>query len=134
MEKLLPIYIQFPSRNGLKEVATGFNYKWGVPQCIGLIDGSHVLITPPAMNHTDHYNHEGWYSMLVQAVVHHNYLFRNLCTGWPGSVHDARVFANSSFYKKITSGQLLVGDSLQAQGKPYSHFHVGTLHTHYFLG
>ena len=69
----------------------------------------HVPVTPPAMNHTDYYNRKGWYSMLVQAVVDHELLFRNLCVGWPGSVHDARVLANSSVYKKISNGQLLEG-------------------------
>ena len=81
VEKLLPIYVQFPSGNELKEVADGFKDKWGVPQCVGSIDGSHIPISPPAMNHTDYYNRKGWYSMLLQAVVDHNYLFRNLCIG-----------------------------------------------------
>ena len=29
--------------------------------------------------------------------------------GWPGSVHDARVLANSSVYEKIIDGKLLCG-------------------------
>ena len=65
------------------------------------------------MNHTDYYNCKGWYSVLVQAVVDHNYLFRDLCIGWPGSVHDARVLANSSVFRKVTSGELLLGEELQ---------------------
>ena len=79
----------------------GFKDKLGVPQCAGFIDGSHIPVTPPAMNHTNYYSWKGWYSMLVQAVVDHNYLFRDLCIGWPGSVHDARVLANSSIFKKV---------------------------------
>lgn len=109
VEKLLPKYVNFPSGDGIKEVTQGFKDRWGVPQCVGSIDGSHVPVKPPVMNHTDYYNRKGWYSMLVQAVVDHKYLFRNLCIGWPGSVHDARVLSNSSLYKKINSGELLVG-------------------------
>ena len=90
IEILLPLYIQFPSGNGLREVINGFKEKLGVPQCAGSIDGSHIPVTPPAMNHIDYYNRKGWYSMLVQAVVDHECLFRNLCVGWPGSVHDAK--------------------------------------------
>ena len=48
-------------------------------------------VTPPAMNHTDYYNRKVWYSMLVQAVVNHNYLFKDIHIGWPGRVHNARV-------------------------------------------
>ena len=100
VQKLLPVYIRFPSGNGLADAVRGFMENFGIPQCAGSIDGSHVPITPPAMNHTDYYNRKGWYSMLVQVVVDHNYLFRDLCVGWPGSSHDARVFANSTLFKK----------------------------------
>ena len=75
VDKLLPIYIQFPAGNELKKVIDGFKDMWNIPQCAGSIDGSHVPVTPPAMNHTDYYNRKGWYSMLVQAVVDHKLLF-----------------------------------------------------------
>ena len=116
VQKLLPVYIRFPTGDGLKEVVRGFKDKWGVPQCAGSIDGSHVPVTPPALNHTDYYNRKGWYSVLVQAVVDHNYLFTDLCIGWPGGVHDARVLANSSIFKKVSSGIFLQGEE-QVQGQ-----------------
>ena len=31
----------------------------------------------------------------------------DIYTGWPGSVHDARVLTHSTFYKKANTGQLL---------------------------
>ena len=38
----------------------------------------------------------------------HDYLlFGDICVGWAGSVHDARVFVNSLIYKRITVGDLL---------------------------
>ena len=55
--------------------------------------------------------------MLLQAVVDHNHLFQNLCIGWPGSVHDAIVLANSSLFRKVNNGELLVGDSIQVYGR-----------------
>ena len=113
ISKLLPVYISFPTGEQLDEVVKGFKEKWGFPQCAGAIDGSHISVTPPSMNHTDYYNRKGFYSMIVQAVVDHNYLFRNICVGWPGSVHDARVFANSLLYRKVTNGQLLQGSTLR---------------------
>ena len=107
------------------QVTRGFNERWGVPQCAGSIDGSHIPVSPPAMNHTDYYNRKGWYSMLVQAVVDHNHLFRDICIGWPGSVHDARVLANSCLFKRVNSGELLNGEALQVQGQPLQPFLLG---------
>ena len=127
VKKLLPVYVQFPEGNGLVQVMDGFKQNFGIPQCAGSIDGSHVPVTPPCMNHTDYYNRKGWYSMLIQAVVDHEYLFRNLCIGWPGSVHDARVLANSSLYKKVINGQIFlgIGNHAQIQGHPIRPFLVG---------
>ena len=34
-------------------------------------------------------------------------MFFGYLHGWPGSVHDARVLAHSTFYKKANAGQLL---------------------------
>ena len=100
VQKLTPVYINFPTGDTLNEVVRGFKNKWGVPQCAGSIDSLHIPVTPPAMNYTDYYNRKGWYSMLVQAVVDHNCLFRDICIGWPGSIHDTRVLANSFLYTK----------------------------------
>lgn len=42
----------------------------------------------------------------MQAVVDYQGLFIDIYVGWPGKVHDARVFENSSFYKGMVSGTL----------------------------
>ena len=63
--------------------------------------------------------------MLVQAVVDHNYLFRDLCVGWPGRVHDARVLANSSLFRKVTSGEVLQGEQEEIQGQALRTYLIG---------
>ena len=104
---LIGTYIVFPTGECLRRVVDGFENKWGYPQCAGAIDGCHIPISAPALNHTDYYNRKGWYSMVVQAIVDHDYIFRDICVGWPGSVHDARIFANSLIYKRITEDHIL---------------------------
>ena len=107
VDYLLPKYIRFPCSDQQQQYIDNFENKWGVPQCIGAIDGSHIPVSPPSLCHTDYYNRKGWYSVLLQAVVDYKYYFLDIYTGWPGSVHDARVLAHSTFYKKANAGQLL---------------------------
>ena len=54
----------------------------------------------------DYYNRKAYYSVIMQAMVGFRGLFMNVYIGWPGKVHDLRVFANSSFYQKGINGIL----------------------------
>jgi len=96
-----------------------------VPQCIGAIDGSRVPVSPPALCHTDYYNHKGWHSVLIRAVVDYKYCFLDIYTGWPGSVHDARVLAHSTFYRKANAGQLLSSTTKSIGGVSVPVFVIG---------
>lgn len=54
--------------------------------------------------------------MLLQVVCDSNLLITDVHTGWPGSVHDARVFRSSPIYRLLTSINIppeyhLIGDS-----------------------
>ena len=100
-------YIRFPSNENVDAIVDGFQTRWGVPQCVGAVDGSHIPICGPKDNHTDYYNRKGYYSIILQGLVDHRYCFLDVYIGWPGSVHDARVFAHSSLYTKLTKGELL---------------------------
>ena len=115
---LLIHYIKFPVGESLKRVLDGFQRWWGFPQCTGAIDGSHIPVAAPELNHTDYYNCKVWYSIIIQAIVDHQYLFQDICVGWPESVYDAWVLANSFIYKRIREDELLeYGDTCTILGK-----------------
>ena len=79
----------------------------GIPQYVGAIDGSHTPIVSPQDHLADYYNRKSWHSIILQAVVNHELRFWNINVGWPGRVHDARVFGNSALFQKAQSGTLL---------------------------
>ena len=81
VESLMGTYIKFPTGSQLEEVTEKFQMKWGVPQCVGAIDGCHIPIAAPVGNHTDYYNCKGFYSMLLQGVVDADYCFLDVCIG-----------------------------------------------------
>lgn len=104
---LLNKYISFPTGERLRKVTEGFEKSWGLPQCAGAVDGSHIPIAAPTTNHTDYYNRKGYYSIIIQALVDYQYLFLDIYTGWPGSVHDAHVLAHSSLFQQASEDNLL---------------------------
>ena len=103
---LLKQYVRFPSEEQIQDVVKGFETKFGFPQCIGAVDGTHIPILAPNKCAKDYYNRKGYHSLLMQAVCDHRYCFTDIYIGWPGSVHDARVFNNSVLFKKGQSGTL----------------------------
>ena len=102
---LLPKYIKVPVGSGLTDVIRGFE-KRGFPHCGGAIDGSHIPIEAPQNNPADYYNRKGWHSVVLQGMVDHVGAFTDICVGWPGRVHDARVFHNSGVFLKGERGDL----------------------------
>ena len=74
--------------------------------CAGAMDGTHIPIMAPKENQIDYVNRKGYHSVVMQAVVDCNYLFRDTVIGWPGSLHDARILSNSKLYKKENDKRL----------------------------
>ncbi len=81
---LMTRVIQLPNREKLKEMAMYFERRWGLPQCVGAIDGSHIPILGPEQYHTEYFNRKGWHSIVLQAVVDGRGLFWNVFRWYTG--------------------------------------------------
>ena len=71
------------------------------------MDGSHIPIVSPQECPADYCIRKGWHSVILQGTIDHQGRFIDVSVGWPGRVHDARVFANSSLYQRGQNGNLL---------------------------
>ena len=54
--------------------------------------------------------------IILQGVVDANDCFLDICIGWPGGVHDVRVFVYSPLYQKITEEELLPDKNIAING------------------
>ena len=96
------------------ETKTAFHHMAGFPGVIGCIDCSHVKIRRPDENAEEFVNRKGVYSINVQVVCDHKLRINDIVCRWPGSVHDSRIFDNSTLKHRLETNQLngiLLGDS-----------------------
>ena len=92
----------FPQNDdAMRKKVAEFEAKFGMTQAFGCIDGTHITIQCPIQNSQDFFCYKQYYSMNVQAVCDYKGYFMDVECMWPGSVHDAKVFANSSINWKL---------------------------------
>ena len=94
-ENLLRKIIVWPSAPEQQEIKSIYSEVKQFPGVIGFIDGTHIQITQPSERGYDYYNRKDYYSVVLQGVVREDMRFTDVYAGWPGKVHDARVFRNS---------------------------------------
>lgn len=106
-EQLGPQLIKLPKTEAeVMEKVNLFSTRYDFPQCLGAVDGTHVEIKQPSDNATDYINRKSRFTINVQACCDCDCLFMDVVVKWPGSVHDARVFTNSSLNTKFKNGDI----------------------------
>lgn len=103
---LQPIVLAPLTAEQLAIVAKNFENLWHFPNCIGCIDGKHIVIQAFRNSGSSNYNYKGSHSVVLLAICDANYRFTYVSIGAPGKESDAGIFDKWDF------GQALLNQNL----------------------
>lgn len=89
-----------------KMISEQFEKKWNFPNCIGAIDGKHVIIQCPPRGGSMYFNYKKFHSIALMASVNANYEFVMVDIGDYGRLSDGSVFSSSNLGYAINNDAL----------------------------
>ncbi|XP_046874020.1 uncharacterized protein LOC124466278 [Hypomesus transpacificus] len=103
VEEFLPV----PTKQDWRAIAEGFLQRWNFPNCLGSIDGKHVVIQAPHNSGSLYHNYKGTFSIVLLAVVDTDSMFRVIDVGGYGQNSDGGTLGNSAFSEALKYGDPL---------------------------
>ena len=116
---LASIYMPVPSEDKWESIANEFYERWNFPNCIGAIDGKHVMIQCPFNSDSLFYNYKSYFSIVLLAVASADYRFVMVDVG--AYSNDSGVLNHTTFFKQLRNKNLDVpplGSFLMILRKP----------------
>lgn len=111
LEERAKHHLKWPDSHRMEEIKSNFEALFGLPNCCGAIDATHIIMTLPAVQTSDDWcDPANNYSMFLQGVFDHEMRFLDLVTGWPGGMTMARLLKCSGFFKLCEAGERLNGN------------------------
>lgn len=85
---LAPLYVKEPDQDKLSACEKDYYEIWGMPNCVGAIDGKHIAIKCPPKSGSQFFNYKKYFSIVLMAVCDATYKFNYIDVGAYGSQHD----------------------------------------------
>ncbi|XP_029974555.1 protein ALP1-like [Salarias fasciatus] len=101
-------YLPRPTEESWREVAQGFWKKWNFPNCLGALDGKHIVIEKPPHSGSMYFNYKRTFSTVLLALVDADYRFRVINVGDYGRSSDGGIYAGSALGIGMERGTLHV--------------------------
>ncbi|XP_023310997.1 putative nuclease HARBI1 [Anoplophora glabripennis] len=89
-----------------QQIVNEFCTKWNFPNCIGAIDGKHIVIKAPQNSGSDYFNYKKDNSIILLALVDHDYCFTYIDVGAKGRASDGGVWQHCSLRHAIETRDL----------------------------
>lgn len=106
-ESLASSYLKFPSTHEeWVNIASQFQQRWNFPNCIGAIDGKHIVIQPPANAGSYYYNYKHTNSIVLMAVAGPDYECIYADVGTNGRISDGGVWNKCSLSQGTEDGSV----------------------------
>jgi hypothetical protein len=115
--------IKWPSIEERKKISKRFGSKFGLDNCVGIVDGTHIVFSQkPAVDGEVFFTRKKEYSMNLQLICDDRRVIRYAIIGWPGTVYDSTIFDTSKILKDpksyLSTEEYLIADSGYTLG-PY---------------
>uniref|UniRef100_A0A8C9XPS4 DDE Tnp4 domain-containing protein n=1 Tax=Sander lucioperca TaxID=283035 RepID=A0A8C9XPS4_SANLU len=85
---MMQTFLPRPTAHSWKEVAQRFWDKWNFPNCLGALDGKHIVIQAPPLSGSQYFNYKKTFSIVLLALVDAAYQFRCIHVGDFGRTSD----------------------------------------------
>lgn len=93
--------LSYPTERDYYDIMNKFWSERQMPNCVGAIDGKHVMIQAPPWFGSQYYNYKGYFSVVLLAVCDTDYKFTMVDVGQYGSISDGGVFSDCALGKRI---------------------------------
>ena len=88
-----------------------------IRQALGVIDVTHVpILAPDIESKPDYFSRKREYSVNTQAAIGSNLEFLSVATGYPASMHDARIPRNTRLFQRAENGDILCSPAEVIEG------------------
>lgn len=121
-------HLKWPTPMEMEDIKSRFQKIQGLPNCCGAIDTTHIMMCLPSMESSNKLwmDYEKKHSMVLQAIVDPEMRFRDIVTGWPGSMYELPVLLSSGFFKMCEEGTRLNGERMKlAEGVELREYIIG---------
>lgn len=94
-------FVQPPSTKEWENVEKEYFLRWNLPNCIGALDGKHVVVQAPKNSGSKFFNYKKSHSIVLMGICDAYYRFLLVDIGASGGSHDSIIFEDSGFGRAL---------------------------------